>query len=72
MRRRRDRLFAPRKSVFRHGLQVGPVTLTCLLIPFLESVMAKNVFAFIGLWVVVATAQELIRKCRRLAESEAD
>lgn len=34
--------------------------------------MAKNVFTFIGVWVVVATTQELIRKCRRLAESEAD
>lgn len=34
--------------------------------------MAKTIFAFIGLWVVVATAQELVRKCRRLAAEDAD
>ena len=26
--------------------------------------MVKDVFAFIGLWVVVATAQDIVRKCR--------
>lgn len=26
--------------------------------------MARNVFAFIGLWVVVATAQDIVRRCR--------
>jgi hypothetical protein len=30
--------------------------------------MAKNVFAFIGLWVVIASTQKLIEKCRLLAE----
>ncbi len=25
--------------------------------------MVKNIFAFIGLWVVVAATQALIRKC---------
>jgi hypothetical protein len=32
--------------------------------------MVKNVFAFIGLWVVVASAQHMMRKCRQLAEAE--
>ena len=36
------------------------------------NVMVKNIFAFIGLWVVVATTQELIRKFHQLAESEAN
>lgn len=34
--------------------------------------MAKNIFAFIGLWVVVSAAQRLVDKCRKLAESDAD
>lgn len=27
--------------------------------------MAKNVLAFIGLWVVVATTQSLVMRCQR-------
>lgn len=27
--------------------------------------MAKNIFAFIGLWVVIAATQDLCRKCQR-------
>lgn len=32
--------------------------------------MVKNVFAFIGLWVVVASAQKLLEKCHRLATED--
>jgi hypothetical protein len=32
--------------------------------------MVKNVFAFIGLWVVVAAAQKLLEKCHRLATED--
>lgn len=33
--------------------------------------MTKDVFAFIGLWVVVAGAQNLFRKCREFAAQQA-
>ena len=31
--------------------------------------MAKNVFAFIGLWVLIATTQDLVRKCKQNYDS---
>lgn len=32
--------------------------------------MVKNVFAFIGLWVVVAGTQRIIEKCREMAATD--
>lgn len=33
--------------------------------------MAKNIFAFIGLWVVIAAAQKGFRACVKAAAEEA-
>lgn len=32
--------------------------------------MVKNIFAFIGLWVVIAATQDLCRKCQGDFESK--
>lgn len=34
--------------------------------------MAKNIFAFIGLWVVIATTQSVLQKCKRAWSAEND